>query len=85
MKDAILELLKAGATRRLAVFALTPLLVLLNSKFGLDLSAEAIGAVVVSSVAYLVQSAWKEAAVKKAEAQVKTPEDAAEVFRRVSK
>lgn len=83
MKELLFEILKAGTTRRLAAFALVPLLALLKSKFGIDLSAEHIAAVTLSSIIYILQSVWKE--VRLEEVKVKTPEDAAEVFRRVSK
>ena len=85
MREQVLAALQSGAFRRIVVFALTPLLVLANAKLKLDLSAEAIAAVVVSTVIYLVQSAWKEAAVKKAEALVAQAGGPAAVLKEAAK
>jgi hypothetical protein len=67
MKQLILDLLKSGTTRRLAVLALIPLGVWADKKLGLHLDVEAIGAFAVACIAHITQSAWKEATIKKAE------------------
>lgn len=46
------------------VLVLTPVLLMLNQKFGLTMSAEAIVALVLPAVAYILGHKWKSAQVQ---------------------
>ena len=60
MKEALVELLQSGSFRRFFAFILTPVIVLANTKFGLNLNVESIAVLAINSAAYIFQSMWKE-------------------------
>lgn len=61
MFEKIMEILKAPTVRRLLVFVVGLGTVVLNRRFGLDLSAEQIVGDVVLTLGYLGQSAFTDA------------------------
>jgi hypothetical protein len=66
--ELILALVKSGTFRRLIVYVVGLLVVLLNRKLGLDLNTEELAGAVVLAITYLIQSASKEKVLAKAEA-----------------
>lgn len=66
MKAFVMQLLASPSFRRFLAMLITPLVVLLNAKFSLGVTPEAIAAVAANTLAYLAQSAWKETTVAKA-------------------
>lgn len=60
--------LENSGLKRLIAFVITMLALLLNKRLGFELSPEEKAELVALTVAFIGQSAWKEVAMKKAEA-----------------
>lgn len=83
--EALKEFLGGSTFRRFVVFAVGAVAVLLNKKLGLELGMEEQAALVTLVIAYLGQSAYKEAAKAKAmvsAADIKSVEDAIAEFKK---
>lgn len=61
-----MNILENAGLKRLAAFLVTFLALLLGKKFGIELSPEEKAELVALTVAFIGQSAWKEAALAKA-------------------
>lgn len=74
-----MESVMNAGLKRLVVLGVGVAAVALNKKLGLDLGAEEQGAIAAMVVGFLLQSGYKDAKVKAAEAAatIQTPSDAA--------
>lgn len=70
MMSVIGSILASGSFRRFLVWGVTTVIIAMNKKWGLDLDATEISALVAGGIAHLAQSGLKEAAMAKASAAV---------------